>query len=226
MFCVYKHTAPNGKVYIGITADNPSHRWNNGNGYKANEHFYSAIQKYGWNNFKHEILVDGLTKAEACQKEIEMIKQYKSNDRAFGYNISIGGEATALGSHHTEETKMKMSESRHGVNAYWFGKHRSSETIEKIIKAKQGKPMHEITRKALLYAVQHQTAETRQKISDSLIGNTRAAKHKVLCVETGIVYESISDASRKTKIDRSSISRACNNIKKDNIAGNHHWKFI
>ena len=224
MFCVYKHTAPNGKIYIGITADKPSHRWNNGNGYKANEHFYSAIQKYGWDNFKHEILFDGLTKSEAAQKEIELINQSKSNDRDFGYNISIGGEASASGSHHTEETKKKMSEARSGENCYWYGKRRSAETIEKISKAKQGHKMHINTRQALLYAVNHQSAETRHKISESLAGNTRAAKFKVLCVETGVIYDSISDASRKTKIIRSSIGRACN--KNQIKAGGFHWEFV
>ena len=34
-FCVYKHTCPNGKVYIGITGKKPKHRWGkDGSGYK------------------------------------------------------------------------------------------------------------------------------------------------------------------------------------------------
>ena len=39
-FCVYKHTCPNGKVYIGITCQNPIKRWKGGSGYKNNKHFY------------------------------------------------------------------------------------------------------------------------------------------------------------------------------------------
>lgn len=92
MYLVYKHTSPNGKVYIGITRKNPIKRWNNGNGYKQNTHFYNAISKYGWNNIKHEILFDNLTKEEACKKEIELIAEYKSNDPNYGYNRSSGGE--------------------------------------------------------------------------------------------------------------------------------------
>ena len=30
LYSVYKHTAPNGKVYIGITSRKPEYRWNNG----------------------------------------------------------------------------------------------------------------------------------------------------------------------------------------------------
>lgn len=31
MYCVYKHTSPNGKVYIGITKKKPNDRWENSN---------------------------------------------------------------------------------------------------------------------------------------------------------------------------------------------------
>ena len=34
-YSVYKHTFPNGKVYIGITKQNPLKRWRNGTGYKG-----------------------------------------------------------------------------------------------------------------------------------------------------------------------------------------------
>ena len=104
-YCVYKHTAPNGKVYIGLTSLNPIVRWNNGKGYKHNAHFHSAILKYGWDNIKHEILYSGLTKEEACQKEIELITWYKSNNPEFGYNIDNGGNCIGKMS---EETKRKL----------------------------------------------------------------------------------------------------------------------
>ena len=41
-YIVYKHTAPNGKVYIGITGFDPEYRWlNNGRGYKNQTTFFS-----------------------------------------------------------------------------------------------------------------------------------------------------------------------------------------
>ena len=45
---VYKHTAPNGKVYIGITKNLPNARWNEGAGYETQKKFYKAIQTFGW----------------------------------------------------------------------------------------------------------------------------------------------------------------------------------
>lgn len=114
MYCVYKHTAPNGKVYVGITSKNPCERWQNGYGYKNNTHFWNAIVKYGWENFKHEILLDGLTKEEACQKENELIAEYKSNDSNYGYNLSSGGECSRKGCKCTLEHKQKTSNSLTG----------------------------------------------------------------------------------------------------------------
>lgn len=91
-YIVYKHTAPNGKVYIGITGFDPEYRWlNNGRGYKKQSLFFNAIIKYGWINFKHEILFEGLTEKEALDKEEELIQQYQSYDRRYGYNISLRG---------------------------------------------------------------------------------------------------------------------------------------
>ncbi len=36
-YCVYMHTAPNGKVYIGITSQKPSQRFGRGRGYWHNK---------------------------------------------------------------------------------------------------------------------------------------------------------------------------------------------
>ena len=91
-YIVYKHTSPSSKVYIGITRFDPKYRWlNNGRGYKTQTTFFNAIIKYGWINFKHEILYKNLSEEQALDKEEELIQQYKSYDRRYGYNISLRG---------------------------------------------------------------------------------------------------------------------------------------
>lgn len=90
-WCIYKHTSPSNKVYIGITCQKPTNRWRkNGQGYKSCVVFNNAIQKYGWNNFKHEILETNLTQDEACILEIKYIKKYNSQV-PYGYNVDKGG---------------------------------------------------------------------------------------------------------------------------------------
>lgn len=70
-FIVYKHTNKfNDKTYIGITCRSAFKRWGKyGQCYKNNSHFYAAIQKYGWDNFEHEILFTNLSLEEASLKE-------------------------------------------------------------------------------------------------------------------------------------------------------------
>lgn len=89
-YYVYKHTVPNGKVYIGITKCNPNKRWSNGHGYKENKRFFNDIILYGWLNVKHEILYEGLTEKEARETEARLIYEYQSYKNKFGYNQTVG----------------------------------------------------------------------------------------------------------------------------------------
>lgn len=112
-YTVYMHISPSGKRYIGITRQRPVARWKNGRGYINNEYFYRAIKKYGWDNIEHQILYNDLTKEEAEQKEIELISYYRSDARAYGYNIDHGGHSIGRMS---DETKAKLSASHMCVN--------------------------------------------------------------------------------------------------------------
>ena len=89
-YCVYEHVNKiNGKKYIGMTKD-PKCRWrNNGYHYRQCPHFWSAIQKYGWDNFEHTVLRKGLTHLEACELEIKLIDEQETIEK--GYNLASGG---------------------------------------------------------------------------------------------------------------------------------------
>lgn len=94
-YSVYIHTNRiNGKRYVGVSRIKPEYRWRNGEGYKRQPHFYSAIKEYGWDNFDHFILeVD--TIELMYQLEQQYIAYYKTTDRRYGYNKSFGGETGA-----------------------------------------------------------------------------------------------------------------------------------
>lgn len=64
--------------------------------------------------------------------------------------------------------------------------------------------------------------EHKRKMSESLINHKDLSK-KVLCVETGEVFDSTMDVERKTGINSGNISMACNGKRK--TAGGFHWKF-
>lgn len=46
----------------------------------------------------------------------------------------------------------------------------------------------------------------------------------VQCIETGVIYPSIIEASRQTGINDSDISRACRGKRK--VIGGYHWRYI
>ena len=181
---VYKHTTPSNKVYIGITRLDVERRWQNGNNYKHSPHFYNAILKYGWDNIKHEILFDGLSKNNAEKKEIELIAKYKSNNPDFGYNTENGGNAIGKVS---EETKKKLSISHKGLhykkrrNHTLEEKKKISETLKGRISPMKGK---------------HWTIEQRSNVGTPII-----------CINTGEEFHSIREASRLTGCDRGNIIR-------------------
>ena len=142
---VYIHIVPKAissydydKYYVGITNQkNITGRWKSGDGYKT-QPFYRAIQKYGWDNFEHEIIAENLTEDEAKNFEIFLIKELGSKGK-YGYNMTFGGDGVTgvdrcgeknsfYGKMHTEETKEKMSKSRAGkytgeTNSFYGKKH-------------------------------------------------------------------------------------------------------
>lgn len=92
-YTLYKHTnLINGKIYFGLTKNTIEERAKkNGRAYKQCTYFYNAIQKYGWDNFSHEVVAELLPKDQASFYERTMIKYYRTNEREFGYNIQPGG---------------------------------------------------------------------------------------------------------------------------------------
>ena len=81
------------KYYVGITSKNPRKRWGNGNGYqrKGMEIFWNEIKKYGWNNIRHVVLLQNLTKEHASEMERLYIQIFRSNNPEYGYNKNAGG---------------------------------------------------------------------------------------------------------------------------------------
>lgn len=97
VYSVYMHTSPSGKRYVGITKLKPTQRWGKGRNYKSNSYFTSAIEKYGWDSFTHEVLFEVATLDEAKELEIQLIAKYRSDNRTYGYNISKGGDPCNMG---------------------------------------------------------------------------------------------------------------------------------
>ncbi len=216
-YIVYMHTSPNNKRYIGITSQKPERRWRkNGEGYKDHAYFWRAIQKYGWDNFKHDILYIDLTKEEAEQKEVELIAYYNSNNIDSGYNMSVGGESGSKGYKYTDEQKKHMSEVHKGEKNGMYGKHHAKETIEKERVSHLRENLSEDTIYKMSIAKKGKKRD-RQSVEKQI----KTISNKVICIETSVVYNGTKEAGRLNNIDSSCISKVCRGERK--TAGGFHW---
>jgi len=160
-FLVYKHTSPSGKSYIGLTKNltkrNSKHRRDNGC-----IAFHTAIQKYGWGSFTHEILAENLSLKEANDWEKFFIK-IGNTLAPNGYNLKDGGNSFT----HSAETRAKISHSLKGKKA-------SLETRAKISVVQRGKVNSPET-KAKMSASQ----KGKKRSAEANINNSNAQKGKV-----------------------------------------------
>ena len=208
VYFVYRHVAPNGKMYIGITSKpEPTMRWGaGGRCYKKNTHFWNAIQKFGWENFQHIIVAHGLSVDTACHLEEYLIKKYDALGN--GYNQTSGGVRP------TEVTDEIRNTIRSKVIQYhstlpdgaWSKKfvgHTLDEATRRKISAKntgRKKSPETIARQVATFK-QNLTPESRYRMGSSCRGKHLSAvtRQKLSVAHTGRV---VSDAT-KAKLSQS-----------------------
>ena len=132
------------------------------------------------------------------------------------------------GRHPTEAARDKMSKAakaraRHGKPCSEETKRKISETLKGRHRGDGERPVIELT------------AEAREKMSVAKLGIPLSDEHKatlsaavqtkkpVVCVETGTVYESITEAARCHNVTLANIKRACQMPHRR--AGGFHWMF-
>ena len=237
-YCVYKHTTPSGKVYIGITSKQPETRWNKGLGYRHNLHFVNAIKRYGWDNIKHEVLATGLEPEEAFAEERRLIAELKANDPKYGYNLSEGGESGYTGVSPSAETRKKNGDAHRGRKA-------SEETRKKMSETHRAHPnsgryqkgrvvsREEVEKSAAAHRGKKRPAEFCEKLRQANLGKkasvearanmsrAHTGKAGVLCVETGKVYEAVTLAAEATGLPAAIIGGMWSNGPHQGDLGRH-----
>lgn len=198
MITIYMHKNKiNNKVYIGQTMQNVEDRWKNGKGYKSCTLFYNAINKYGWNNFEHLILEQGnWSYQEANKKEEYYINLYQSDNPEYGYNI-LKGNQTPISPNALPKALEWMKQHPE------FGLARAQDMLKwQKEHPKEALKMRQINAK--------KASEARKK--------------PVQCIETGIIYESASEAARQVpKTTQSKICMVCRGQRQ--TCGGYHWKY-
>ena len=212
-WCVYMHeNRINGKKYIGITKQIPERRWQNGYGYRESPRFFNAIQRYGWDSFKHEILYSGLSSDEAAARETYLIAKYQTLDPAHGYNLDPGGGGV---NPKTPETRQKISEARKGWKP-------TQATVERLRVSHRGKKASDETRKKMSAAHKgvKKSAEHAQKI-----GAAHSKRVQMLTPEGELLAEfvSMTAAAATTGVSMKNISAVCRGDRRK--AGGYCWRY-
>ena len=227
IWVIYKHTNKiNGKVYIGMTCnidtrygskEGQGYLHKKKNGEYVQPYFARAILKYGWDNFEHEILKEGLTLKEADELEREYIKEYDSSNPEKGYNIRGGGSHGHLSEETKEKLKQTMEGRYNGEKNPFYGKAHTKEGKDIIAqkaseRSKKVDPevMKERMRKIALAKKNKKEQYEEEK------------KYKYICVETGEKFNSILEAKEFTGV----ATRGIRNViyGKWKTAGGYHWK--
>lgn len=209
-YVVYKHTDPEGKVYIGITQKTPRKRFDYGRGYSHNVRFREAIAQFGWDAFHHEILQEGLTQEQAWKLETEYIAQFRSTDPACGYNVKTGG---LNGKGMSDEARRTLSERMTG----------DGNPTRRYGHPFKGKTHSEESRLKMSISAKARTDRTVTDETKEKLHNVQAKK-AVFCVDTGLVYDSIHTAARATGLEPSKICAVCQG--KRNKTGGHRWEYV
>ena len=241
-YCVYVHRNKiNGKIYVGQTCQKPESRWANGNGYKESPYFYNAIQKYGWNNFEHKVVLSNLDIDDANDFEQLLIAKLDTMNRDKGYNLRSGGKNSKL----SESVKEKISKNHadfRGKNHPNYGKHLSEQARQKISisnKNPSDKTRKQMSESAKIrhmnsgnpFLGKHHTKEAKEKISQSRMGVWIGAKNptskKVIQYDKQgnfiKAWDYMTQASKELNVDVSSITKCCKNKLK--TAGGFVWKY-
>lgn len=218
-YYIYMYTFPNGKKYIGKTKRSMSQRQgSNWSRYKKCRLLWNAIQKYGTENIKTNILFEGtLTDEEASKLECFYIEKYKTNackykNPSYGYNLTDGGDGISgcmfteerlekllaqlkeatdkrRGKPLSEEHKRKLSESHKGIN---LGHKLSDETKAKISKANSLENISEETRKRKSLGHMKKVKATHVKTGEVLIFNSHQEAAKYFGVRESSITRWIS----------------------------------
>lgn len=138
IYSIYKLTNNvNQKIYIGFTKNFKARINKHKFSTKTNSNIlYRAIRKYGWDNFKFQIIYQSLYLNYTLRfMENYFIKEYNSII-PFGYNMTYGGEGS-IGYIPNQETRKLMSLAKIGKPSLLKGIKQNEDHLNKLILKRQ-----------------------------------------------------------------------------------------
>lgn len=192
---IYKYTSPSNKVYIGQTKQTLKERANGqfGHGYRHSAHFYAAIKKYGG---LQNFTVEILKDHLTLEEANEWEQIYiKMYDST---NPKKGYNIAAGGDNHIMSTESKQ---KHSIRMTNNNPMHNPDVAKKVATKRKGVPLSE----------------------QAKINISNGHKKRVLCIETGVIYNSRNEAAAAVGVSGSGIVRAINGEQK--TSGGYHWRY-
>lgn len=180
----------NGKMYVGQKKSsyfNPNYK---GSG----KILWRAIEKYGWDNFKVELLKECNSLEELNQSEINEIRRRDACSSPQYYNIASGGQG--WGSHwNTPGYHEKISKKFSGEGNPFYGRSHSQESINQAKLARRSRYENDPDYRQRLSESQRgkkASQETREKMSKS-ISESKKGKYP-FNNGSKVIYRDLSEA--------------------------------
>lgn len=186
--CIYRLTnTVNNKKYIGLTVQFKRRMASHKNSKHLKTYLSHAIKKYGWDNFKQEILIDNVPEEDLSSLEISYIELHDSTNPKKGYNLTKGGEGVT-GWIPTNETKKKMSMSskKHSAEEGCISFHKNAKKWQVKSAGGKGKYIGSFPTKALAeealtkYIATGKTYLTNRKYGTGCIVLTKNNTYKLI----------------------------------------------
>ena len=222
----------NKKRYIGKSVDIDA-RWCHhirslNNNKHHNRHLQKAWNKYGEHNFQFSV-IEVCEEFELNQKEMHYIAKFNSTDSQYGYNLTFGGEGNVP----TDDVRTRKSQLFSGENNPMFGRKGCLSPVYGIRK----------TQEQIQNMIDSRWTEEK-RLANSVrvigknnpmfgrVGAQNSESRAVMCVETGMIFESMSLAAKWCHLKNSPmIGQVC--LGKRKSAGKHpitgeklHWKYV
>ena len=180
----------NGKCYVGSTIHLDQRRKQHFSRLEhnkhVNKHLHNAYNKYGREAFQFEVL-EIIDIDDSIKDNLLMREQFWIDNLKPAYNI-LPVAGSNLGYQHTEETKQKISNSTKGVK-------KSESHAKHIREGQKGRVLSEEHKAKLSQAAKHRKSQSH---------------HSIINID-GVVYNSIKEASEKTKVKYNTIQRRLKN---------------
>lgn len=211
MVGIYKITnLVNGKIYIGQSIDIQRRFWEHRCiSHESNAHLKNALRKYGKENFKYEVL------EECSEEQLDEKERYYISTLNPEYNVTNGGQDSLR--RYPEEIRQKISAKSKEQWAKMSNEEKAERIKNNLTGPQKGHTVSEKTRAKLreintgktqsIETIEKRKETIRNKKQSGYVQTNAGHRKKIICLETGEIFESVKQASEKLNTPRANISR-------------------